>query len=51
MDSRKDSLPLGIEPYAELIKKTASAETDPIAAKLGLLMLWTSDNEIGRAHV
>ncbi len=21
MDSRKDSLPLGIEPYAELIKK------------------------------
>ncbi|MEC3317063.1 MarR family transcriptional regulator, partial [Bacillus thuringiensis] len=51
MDSRKDSLPLGIEPYAELIKKTASAETDPIAAKLGLLMLWTSDNVLDAVDV
>ena len=40
-----------IEPYAELIKKTASAETDPIAAKLGLLMLWTSDNVLDAVDV
>ncbi|KEK25018.1 MarR family winged helix-turn-helix transcriptional regulator [Bacillus gaemokensis] len=44
MSSKNDSLPLGIEPYAKLIKKTALEDTDPIAAKLGLLMLWTSDN-------
>lgn len=51
MDSKKDALPLGIEPYAELIKKTASADTDPIAAKLGLLMLWTSDNVLDAVDV
>ncbi|WP_459501136.1 MarR family winged helix-turn-helix transcriptional regulator [Bacillus sp. C1] len=44
MISKNDDIPLGIEPYAELIKKTASVDTDPIAAKLGLLMLWISDN-------
>ncbi|PDY47313.1 transcriptional regulator [Bacillus pseudomycoides] len=44
MTSKNDSHPLGIEPYAKLIKKTVSVDTDPIAAKLGLLMLWTSDN-------
>lgn len=48
---KKDALPLGIEPYAELIKKTVSADTDPIATKLGLLMLWTSDNVLDAVDV
>ncbi|WP_144611115.1 MarR family winged helix-turn-helix transcriptional regulator [Bacillus cereus] len=51
MNSRNDSHPLGIGPYAELIKNTASADTDPIAAKLGLLMLWTSDNVLDAVDV
>lgn len=40
-----DQLPkLGVQPYLELMDKTASKETDRKSARLGLLMLWLGDN-------
>ncbi|GGE35210.1 MarR family transcriptional regulator [Pullulanibacillus camelliae] len=40
----EDSLPkLGLEPYAELIKRSARADTPIDDAKRGLMLLWLSD--------
>ncbi|MEJ8547227.1 MarR family winged helix-turn-helix transcriptional regulator [Brevibacillus borstelensis] len=39
------SLPkLGVQPYLELMDKTASGSTDRHSAHLGLLMMWLGDN-------
>ncbi|RUT27911.1 MarR family transcriptional regulator [Paenibacillus zeisoli] len=35
---------LGIEPYLQLMGKTASEETDQASAHIGLLLLWIGDN-------
>lgn len=51
MISNHESLSIQIEPYVKLIKKTVSKETDPMIAKLGLLMLWVSDNVLDAVDI
>ncbi|WP_110045286.1 MarR family transcriptional regulator [Paenibacillus cellulosilyticus] len=44
-DHCSEQLPkLGIQPYLELMKTTAKHESKGASARLGLLMLWFSDN-------
>lgn len=45
------AIPQRIELDAKWIRKTAAKETDSLAAKLDLLMLWVSDNALDKEMV